>query len=244
MMFGAWGNPDHDDSIAHHPPRARRRHQLHRHRRRLLARRVRGDRRQGARRAAARRVVLATKVHGTMGDDPNQRGNSRRWIMRRSRTACAGCGTDWIDLYQIHRPDPDDRHRRDARRADRPRARGQGPLHRQLDVPGVEIVEAQWVAERAAASGSSASSRRTRSSCAASRPTCCRRVRALRHGRDPVEPARRRLAVGQVPQGRRRPTSHRASGSRALRPVAARRTSASSRRPTRSASSPRRPASR
>ena len=35
-------------------------------------------------------VVLATKVHGTMGDDPNQLGNSRRWIVRRSRTACGG----------------------------------------------------------------------------------------------------------------------------------------------------------
>ena len=43
-------------------------------------------------------VILATKFHGPMdvgmgqpGGDPNQRGNSRRWIVRRSRTACAGC---------------------------------------------------------------------------------------------------------------------------------------------------------
>ena len=47
MMFGLWGNRDHDDSIADHPPRARQRHQLHRHRRRVLAGRVGRDRRQG-----------------------------------------------------------------------------------------------------------------------------------------------------------------------------------------------------
>ena len=50
MMFGAWGNPDHHDSIRYHPRGTRRRHQLHRHRRRLWAGRVRGDRREGARR--------------------------------------------------------------------------------------------------------------------------------------------------------------------------------------------------
>ena len=55
---------------------------------------------------------------------------------RRSRTSLRRLGTDWIDLYQVHRPEPDDRHRRDARRADRPRPRGQDPLLRQLDLPG------------------------------------------------------------------------------------------------------------
>jgi aryl-alcohol dehydrogenase-like predicted oxidoreductase len=52
-------------------------------------------------------VVLATKVHGTMGDDVNQRGNSRRWIMRAVEDSLRRLGTDWIDLYQIHRPEPD-----------------------------------------------------------------------------------------------------------------------------------------
>lgn len=51
-------------------------------------------------------VILATKVHGPMGDDPNQRGNSRRWIVREVEDSLRRLGTDWIDLYQIHRFDP------------------------------------------------------------------------------------------------------------------------------------------
>ena len=50
--------------------------------------------------------MLATKVHGTMGDDPNQFGNSRRWIIREVENSLRRLGTDWIDLYQIHRPEP------------------------------------------------------------------------------------------------------------------------------------------
>ena len=52
-------------------------------------------------------VVLATKVHGTMGDDPNEFGNTRRWITREIDNSLRRLGTDWIDLYQIHRPDDD-----------------------------------------------------------------------------------------------------------------------------------------
>ena len=51
-------------------------------------------------------VVLATKVHGQMGDDPNDQGNSRRWIIRECEASLRRLQTDWIDLYQIHRPDP------------------------------------------------------------------------------------------------------------------------------------------
>src|SRR6185312_404841 len=50
-------------------------------------------------------VILATKVHGTMGDDPNEFGNSRRWIVREVENSLRRLGTDWIDLYQIHRPE-------------------------------------------------------------------------------------------------------------------------------------------
>src|SRR5204863_2505378 len=53
------------------------------------------------------RVVLATKVHFPMSDDPNQRGNSRRWIVREVENSLRRLRTDWIDLYQLHRPDPD-----------------------------------------------------------------------------------------------------------------------------------------
>ncbi|TLS41050.1 aldo/keto reductase [Streptomyces montanus] len=50
-------------------------------------------------------VVLATKVHFSMGDGPNRGGNSRRWIVREVEDSLRRLGTDWIDLYQVHRPD-------------------------------------------------------------------------------------------------------------------------------------------
>ena len=52
-------------------------------------------------------VVLATKVYGPMGDDPNMQGNSRRWIIREVENSLRRLQTDHIDLYQIHRPAPD-----------------------------------------------------------------------------------------------------------------------------------------
>src|SRR3546814_14708061 len=51
-------------------------------------------------------VVLATKFHNAMGDDLNQRGNSRRWIVRAVEDSLRRLGTAWIDLYQVPRPDP------------------------------------------------------------------------------------------------------------------------------------------
>jgi aryl-alcohol dehydrogenase-like predicted oxidoreductase len=51
--------------------------------------------------------VLATKFWGPMGDDPNRRGVSRRWIIAEVENSLRRLGTDWIDLYQMHRPDPD-----------------------------------------------------------------------------------------------------------------------------------------
>jgi aryl-alcohol dehydrogenase-like predicted oxidoreductase len=106
MMFGAWGEPDHDASI------------------RVIHAALdaglnfvdtadvysRGESEEIVGKALKGRrddVVLATKVHGRMGDDPNQRGNSRRWIMRAAEDSLRRLGTDWIDLYQIHRPEPD-----------------------------------------------------------------------------------------------------------------------------------------
>ena len=52
-------------------------------------------------------VVLATKFHNPMGDDRNQRGNSRRWIRTAVDASLRRLDTDRIDLYQVHRPDPD-----------------------------------------------------------------------------------------------------------------------------------------
>ncbi|MEW9528117.1 aldo/keto reductase [Microbispora sp. NPDC049125] len=93
-------------------------------------------------------VVLATKVHGSMGDDPNQGGNSRRWIMRAVDDSLRRLRTDRIDLYQIHRPDPavdvDETlgALTDLIRAGKVRYAGSSTF------PAYQMVEAQWVAER------------------------------------------------------------------------------------------------
>ncbi|SFF39560.1 Predicted oxidoreductase [Actinacidiphila alni] len=52
-------------------------------------------------------IVVATKFNRPNGDDPNRRGNSRRWIFHAVDASLKRLGTDWIDLYQAHRPDPD-----------------------------------------------------------------------------------------------------------------------------------------
>jgi aryl-alcohol dehydrogenase-like predicted oxidoreductase len=106
MMFGAWGNADHDESIRI----------IHRaldaginfidtadvyaqgESEEIVAKALAGGRRD--------EIVLATKFHNPMGEDPNQRGNSRRWIIRAVEDSLRRLGTDWIDLYQVHRPDP------------------------------------------------------------------------------------------------------------------------------------------
>lgn len=93
-------------------------------------------------------IVLATKVHGPMGSDPNQQGNSRRWIIQAVEASLRRLQTDYIDLYQIHRPAPDTDIEEtlsaftDLMRAGKVRAIGSSTF------PASEIVEAQWTAER------------------------------------------------------------------------------------------------
>ncbi|MGH2631800.1 MAG: aldo/keto reductase [Tepidiformaceae bacterium] len=52
-------------------------------------------------------VFLATKVHGKMGEGPNDLGNSRRHIIDQCEASLRRLGTDYIDLYQLHRPQPE-----------------------------------------------------------------------------------------------------------------------------------------
>ena len=93
-------------------------------------------------------VVLATKVSRPMGEDPNQQGTSRRWIVTAVENSLRRLQTDHIDLYQIHRPDPDTDTEEtlsalsDLIHSGKVRAIGTSGL------PASDIVEAQWVAER------------------------------------------------------------------------------------------------
>ncbi|MCX5493682.1 aldo/keto reductase [Kaistia dalseonensis] len=93
-------------------------------------------------------VVLATKAALPMGDGPNQRGMSRRWITQAVEGSLQRLQTDYIDLYQIHRMSPDTDVEEtlsvltDLMRAGKIRAFGAST------VPASDIVEAQWTAER------------------------------------------------------------------------------------------------
>ena len=145
MMFGGWGNPDHEDGI------------------KIIHRALdaginfidtadvysRGESEEIVGKALAGRrdgVVLATKVHGTMGDDPNQFGNSRRWIIREVEDSLRRLKTDWIDLYQIHRPEPDtDIDETLGALTDLVR-QGKVRYIGSSTFPASQIVEAQWVA--------------------------------------------------------------------------------------------------
>jgi aryl-alcohol dehydrogenase-like predicted oxidoreductase len=105
-------------------------------------------------------VVLATKVNVQMGvpvdspvgtkGDPNQRGNSRRWIIREVENSLRRLNTDWIDLYQVHRPDQDTDIEEtlsaltDLQRQGKIRAFGSSTF------PAHQMVQAQWVSERRA----------------------------------------------------------------------------------------------
>ncbi|MFG1911049.1 aldo/keto reductase [Kribbella sp. NPDC048928] len=104
MMFGAVGNPDHDDCIRI----------IHA----ALDRGINfvdtadmysaGESEEIVGKALKDRrddVVLATKVHFPLTEGRNRSGNSRRWITRAVDDSLRRLGTDWIDLYQVHRPD-------------------------------------------------------------------------------------------------------------------------------------------
>lgn len=147
MMFGTVGNTDHDDCA------------------RMIHRALdaginfidtadvysRGESEEIVGKALKGRrdaVVLATKASLAMGTDPNQQGNSRRWLAQAVDNSLRRLQTDHIDLFQIHRPAPDTDIEEtlsaltDLMRAGKIRAIGSSTF------PASAIVEAQWVAER------------------------------------------------------------------------------------------------
>ena len=92
-------------------------------------------------------VVLATKFSLPMDGNPNHRGNSRRWIMQEVDRSLARLGTDWIDLYQVHRPDDSvDIDETLGALSDLVRA-GKVRMLGSSTFPAEQIVEAQWVSQ-------------------------------------------------------------------------------------------------
>jgi aryl-alcohol dehydrogenase-like predicted oxidoreductase len=146
MMFGAWGEPDHDAAI------------------RIIHRALdgginfidtadvysRGESEEivGKALAGGRRehVVLATKFHGTMGEDANQAGNSRRWIFQEVEASLKRLQTDWIDLYQVHRWDRWTDHEETLGALSDLVAQGKVRYAGSSTYPAAQIVKAQWVA--------------------------------------------------------------------------------------------------
>jgi aryl-alcohol dehydrogenase-like predicted oxidoreductase len=147
MMLGEWGNPDHDESVG------------------IINSAIdaginfidtadvysAGESEEIVGKAIAGRrdeLVVATKVNGVMGTNPNQQGNSRRWIIQECESSLRRLGTDYIDLYQMHRPDQQVNIDEtlgaltDLVRQGKVRYLGSSTF------PATAIVEAQWTAER------------------------------------------------------------------------------------------------
>jgi aryl-alcohol dehydrogenase-like predicted oxidoreductase len=148
MMFGDWGNKDQDESIRiiHHALDAginfidtadvysARESEV------IVGKALAGGKRE--------HVVLATKVHFPMSDDPNERGSSRRWIITEVENSLRRLQTDWIDLYQIHRPDPNTDIDETLGVLSDLVHQGKIRYFGHSTFPASEIVEAQWTAER------------------------------------------------------------------------------------------------
>jgi aryl-alcohol dehydrogenase-like predicted oxidoreductase len=156
MMFGAWGEPDHDASIEI----------IHRAldaginfidtadvysqgESEIIVGKALGHGRRDD-------VILATKFHGPMdgtamgqpGGDPNKRGNSRRWIMLEVENSLRRLGTDWIDLYQVHRPDSATDVEETLSALTDLQHQGKIRAFGSSTFPAHQMVEAQWVAQR------------------------------------------------------------------------------------------------
>ena len=249
MMFGAWGNPDHDESIriihaaldaginfidtadVYSPGESEE----------IVGKALQGPaRRRRARDQVPRADGRATRTSAaTRGAGSSQEvENSLRRLRHRLDRPLPGPPAR-----------PGDRHRGDARRA-RPtsstRARSATSAPRRSRPS--QIVEAQWVArERRPAALRAASSRRTRSSCAGSRPTCCRPASSYGMGVIPWSPLAGgwlsgRYRKGADVDGRRRPRAERLADRYDL--VAAGEPAQARRRRRSSRSSPTRPGSR
>lgn len=93
-------------------------------------------------------LVIATKFFGPMGDDPNMRGASRRWVVREVENSLRRLGTDHIDLYQLHRYDPDTDMEEVLFTLTGLVQQGKIRQFGCSSFPADRIVESHWIAER------------------------------------------------------------------------------------------------
>jgi aryl-alcohol dehydrogenase-like predicted oxidoreductase len=91
-------------------------------------------------------IVLATKFGMRVGDDPRRMGGSRRWIMRAVEDSLTRLGTDWIDLYQFHQPDPDTPIDETLRALDDLVTQGKVRYIGNSNFSGWQIADADWTA--------------------------------------------------------------------------------------------------
>ena len=145
MMFGAWGNHDHEEStrIIHAALDSGINFidtadvYAQGESEEIVGKALKGRRDE---------IVLATKFHGAMSDDPNQQGSSRRWIMRAAEDSLRRLDTDWIDLYQVHRPRTDTDIEETLGALTDLVHQGKVRYIGASTFPASQIVEAQWVA--------------------------------------------------------------------------------------------------
>ena len=182
--------------------------------------------------------MLATKLGVPMDEDPNHRGGSRRWIVHEVENSLRRLGTDYIDLYQLHRPDPNtDIDETLAALTDLVQ-QGKVRYIGSSSFNAGQIVDAQWAAR-------DQHLERFRTE----QPPYSLLVRGIeldvlptgaapRHGHPHLQPARRRMAVGQLEC--RQLTEPRPPASASPRASTCRcpRTSASSKRSRSSSRSP------
>jgi aryl-alcohol dehydrogenase-like predicted oxidoreductase len=155
MMFGAWGESDHEKCVQI----------IHRaldaginfidtadvyslgESEQIVGKALAGGRRED--------VILATKFHAPMdvgfggsGGNPNKRGNSRRWIVKEVEDSLTRLQTDWIDLYQVHRPEPGTDVEETLSALTDLRAQGKIRAFGCSTFPAHELVAAHWTSQR------------------------------------------------------------------------------------------------
>ena len=244
MMFGAWGNTDHDDSIRI----------IHR----ALDAGINFVDTADVYSAGESEEIVGKATEGSaaatscwprrscvpMDEDPNHRGDSRRWIVEEVENSLRRLGTDWIDLYQIHRPDPNTDIDETLGALTDLVHQGKVRYIGSSSFSAGQIVEAQWTARernlqrfRTEQPPYSLLDPRDRARRPPDRP-------APRHGHPHLQPARRRLALGNLDRRQLTDLARPPAPGQALRHVTARESAQARSHPAARRRSPTTPACR